>query len=160
MPTEIITAAAQAFHHIGAVVMTGGLFFLLFILRPVSREAMNAEERQLFFQLIFRKLLRWQWIALLLLWASGIWTARAFEIGNLPLTVQIMAAGGGIATVLTLAAHITCYFRLSEQIEAQHWGKAARISSYVRMVMAVNLLVCLLLVLAGVAGPALQTLGT
>lgn len=155
MPTEPITAAAQALHEIGALIMVGSLFFLLFIVRPITRDALEVGERQVFFVIIYRYLFRWQWLALLFLWISGGWNAHLVGITTPSITVQIMAAGGAAATLLTLFAQTTCYFHLEEPVEDENWARAGRISSHVRKIMALNLFVCLILLLAGAIGPHL-----
>jgi uncharacterized membrane protein len=119
---------------------------------------MDSSDRQRFLYLVYRYLLRWLWLALLLLWGSGSWTIQRAGGSSFPLSFQFMAIGGVLVTVLTLIAHLTCYFSLSERIEAQHWGRAARISSHVRKVLALNLLVCLMLILVDAAGPHLRIL--
>jgi uncharacterized membrane protein len=158
MPTPLITTTSEAAHQIGALILVGGLFFLLFIVRPVSKETLGVEDRQRLFQLVYRRMLRWQWLGLLFLWAGGIGQLYPLEQSALSLPVQVMAAGGAVVTLLTFVIHAICYFHLSERMEDGHWGKAARTSSLVRKIMALNLLICLLLVLAGVADPYLTSI--
>ena len=158
MPTQIITAVAQALHQLGAVILVGGLFFLLFVLRPVSKATLGVEKRQQLFQHVFRYMLRWQWLALALLWVGGV--GQISGLGRPPGAASLLAmvVGGALVTLLTLGAQAASYFLLSERMEDERWGKAAVISSRVRMIMAVNLLLCLILVFFGAAGPMLDPL--
>jgi uncharacterized membrane protein len=158
MPTSLIITTAEAAYQIGALILVGGLFFLLFIVRPVSKETLGVEDRQRLFQLVYRRMHRWQWLGLLLLWAGGIGQRYPLEPSAFSLPVQVMAASGAVVTLLIFGTHAICYFHLSERMEHEHWSKAARISSLVRKIMALNLLLCLLLVLAGVANPYLISL--
>jgi uncharacterized membrane protein len=158
MPTQIITAVAQAFHQLGAVILVGGLFFLLFVLRPVSKAKLGVEKRQQLFQHVFRYMLRWQWLALALLWVGGVGQISGLERAPGAVSLLAMVVGGALITFLTLGAQAASYFFLSERMEDERWGKAAVISSRVRMIMAVNLLLCLILVIVGAAGPMLDPL--
>jgi uncharacterized membrane protein len=158
MPAPIITAVAQALHQLGAVILVGGLVFLLFVLRPVSKEALGFEKRQQLFQHVYKYMLRWQWLALLLLWVGGVSQIAGLERPPGSFSILSMAAGGALITLLTLGAQVACYFHLSERMEDERWGQAAAISSRVRLIMAINLLLCLALVFVGSAAPLLDPL--
>jgi uncharacterized membrane protein len=158
MPNQLITAAAQAAHQIGAVILVGGLFFLLFIVRPVSKQTLGVEDRQRLFQRVYQHTLRWQWLALLLLWTGGVGQILSLKMTELSVSIQAMAAGGALITLLTFVIQVICYFHLNERMEEAHWGRAARISSLVRKIMAVNLLICVLLVVAAFGEPILHPL--
>jgi uncharacterized membrane protein len=154
MSQETLSAIAIAAHQLGALMLVGSLFFLLFILRPVTRQTLGVSERQRFFLLLYRYLFRWLWVALLLLWGSGGWQIFVGTAKPL-LPAQIMAGGGALITALTILGQVVRYFHLADFVEDERWPQAGRYSSLVRVLMAGALLVGLVLVLTGVGAPYL-----
>jgi uncharacterized membrane protein len=154
MPQEIISALATTAHQIGSIVLTGSLFFLLFVVRPASRQSLGVRERQEFFLVLYRYMFHWLWFALLLIWSSGLWQVRLLD-SAIPLPIQIMLGGGALVSVLTILGQIIRYFHLTEHIEGERWPQAGRLSSLVRVLMAAALLASLVSLLAGVAAPYL-----
>jgi uncharacterized membrane protein len=155
MSQETLSAIATAAHQLGAIMLLGSLFFLLFILRPVTRQALGVSDRQRFFLLLYRYLFRWLWVALLLLWGSGGWQIYLLGAAKPPLTVEIMAGGGALITALTMLGQVVRYFHLADFVEEERWPQAGRYSSLVRVLMAGALLIGLVLLLTGVGAPYL-----
>lgn len=153
-----LAAIADAAHQIGFVILLGGIFFMLFALRPASRDLDTGEERILVYFRYYKSLLRWIWFALLLLWVSGVSKILAMDIQHLPLKVGLMAGAGAVMTVLTLLAHFAVYYEMDEAIYAAHWPRAARRGSRLRKIMALNLLIGLMLIVVGVAAPLIPGL--
>jgi uncharacterized membrane protein len=151
-------AIADAVHQIGFVILLGSIFFLLFVLRPAARDLATGDERLMVYLRYYKHLFRWAWIALLLLWLSGTGKMLTLDIHNLPPQVGLMAGAGAVTTVLTLLAHFAFYHQMDEAIFEQHWPRAARRGSRVRRVMALNLLIGLMLIVAGVAAPLIPFL--
>jgi len=157
MPQETLSAIAIAAHQLGTLMLVGSLYFLIFIVRPVSRRTMGVTDRQRFFLLLFSYLFRWLWVALLLLWVSGAWRAHLLGISQPPQIVLIMAGGAMLVTALTTVGHVVKYFYFAEFVETELWPQAGRTGSLVRIIMAAALLVALALVLAGVGAHYLLT---
>lgn len=149
----LLELTAHAAHQLGTLVLAGSLFFLLVIVRPVTRQSLGVGDRQRFFVFLYRYLFRWLWLSLLLLWTSGAWYLYRMGIQDLDLTFQLMALGGLLISLLVLVAGLTSYFHLQERVENEHWPRAGKTSSQVRKLMAVALLLAFLLVLLGATGP-------
>lgn len=153
MPTSQLGAIADALHQLGIVILIGGMFFLLLVLRPASRDMGTGEERLLVYSHFFKHLFRWLWFALLLLWVSGVGKIFLSGYHHLPLQVRVMAGAGALMTLFTLLAHFAFYYQMDEAMAAEHLPRAAKRGSRVRKIMAVNLLIGLVVVVLGVFGP-------
>jgi uncharacterized membrane protein len=151
MQFSLVAAIADAIHQIGAMILLGGPFFLLLVLRPATRNLESTQERLRGYFSFYRRLFPWLWLSLILLWVSGIVQLKVLGPDDLPMHVQLMTAAGAALFLITLVAHFGFYHQMEDAMDAEHWPRAARRAARVRKAMAVYFLIGYCAVVAGVA---------
>ena len=144
---------ALLLHVLSATVWVGGMFFAVVCLRPAAAELEAAQRTRLWADVLAR-FYPWVWLAIALLLVTGLW--MTFEVlGGLRSAgahVHVMLAAGIV--MMLLAAHV--WFaplkRLREAVAGSHWTDAGKRLHQVRIFMAVNLALGLLVVAIGSGG--------
>ena len=146
---------AIAIHALAAVIWVGGMFFAYMALRPAAA-ALAAADRLHLWQATFAGFFRWVWVAILALLASGYWIVFV-EWGGFAaagLHVHIMQLLGIIMMLLFLHLWFVPYKRLRAALAAGKLDVAATQLNQVRLIVATNLLLGLLVVAIGASGRA------
>jgi uncharacterized membrane protein len=144
---------ALLLHVLAATLWVGGMFFALVCLRPAAAE-LEASVRTRLWAGALSRFFPWVWGSVVVLLVTGLW--MTFEVlGGMKaagLHVHLML-GLGLLMML-LAAHV--YFaplkRLRREVAESHWTNAGKALHQIRILIAVNLALGLVVVAIGSGG--------
>lgn len=134
-------------HLLFAVIWVGGMFFAYTVLRPTAVQVLEPPERLALWVGVFGRFFPWVWGAIFLLPASGFYLLQ-----NLGAT-QAIHAMMGIWLIMTLVFFYIFFLRyplLKKAVAANQWKTGGEILGSIRKLIAFNLSLGLLEVLAGV----------
>ena len=154
MPVIAITL-----HVIAVIVWIGGMFLGVVAIRPALAEVDMPARARLFAGIVGR-FLPWVWAAVVTLLASGFYmVSTSFDggIAGTPWFVRLMM-GVGIFMMM-LMGHVTFapYRRLKRALAAKDDALAAKAMKQMGMLMAVNLVLGLIVILAAMMGAYVST---
>jgi len=140
-------------HVLAATVWVGGMFFAFVCMRPAAAELEPAARLQLWSGTLTR-FFRWVWASAGVLLVTGLWMVLTVlgGFGAAGLHVHLMLALGVL--MMLLAAHV--YFaplkRLRHAVAAGHWTDAGKRLHQIRLFIAINLALGLIVVAVAGAG--------
>jgi len=140
-------------HVLGVVVWVGGMFFAYMALRPAAAEILEAPERLPLWKGTLRRFFSWVWVSVALILLSGF--GMIARLGGFAAQRWYVHAMVGIGVVMTLIfAHVffAPYGRLKRYVAAREWQAAAGALNQIRILVAINLVLGLIVV-------AIATLG-
>jgi uncharacterized membrane protein len=143
----------NALHALAAVVWVGGMFFAYVILRPAAG-FMEPPQRLTMWNNVFDRFLRWVWVAVAVLLATGYYAVYA-DFGGFNqsgLHVAIMHGLGWLMIAIFLFLFFVTYRRYRAAAIAQDWPVAGRLLVAVRRIVAVNTTLGLITVAVGASG--------
>lgn len=149
-------------HVLAATVWVGGMFFALVCLRPASAD-LEASVRVKLWAGALSRFFGWVWASVAVLLVTGFWmTLKITSIGEDATAVERLKAAGehvhimmGLGILMMLmAAHV--YFaplrRLRRAVADSHWTDAGKALNQIRIFIAVNLALGLIVVAVGSGG--------
>jgi uncharacterized membrane protein len=140
-------------HVLAATVWVGGMFFALLCLRPAAAE-LDAATRTRLWAGALGRFFRWVWLAIAVLLVTGLWMMFAVLGGMKGAGIHVHLMLGLGLLMMLLAAHV--YFaplrRLREAVAGGHWSDAGRRLNQIRLFIAVNLALGLVVVALGSGG--------
>lgn len=148
-------ALALSLHQLGAIVWVGGMFFAHMALRPAAVELLMPPQRLSFLLRVFDRFFAWVWVAILLLWSSGLWIFLGFYDGKAGVHVHFMMGLAALMTTLFLFIWFVPYRRMKVSVAAEDWSGAAVQLAVIRGIILVNLLLGLVTAVSGVSGSKL-----
>jgi uncharacterized membrane protein len=141
------------FHVLGAIIWVGGMFFAYMVLRPVAGELEGPVRLRLWRQ-VFGRFFPWIWASILALLASGylmlFWGLGGFAGAGVH--VHIMQLLGWIMVLLFLHLYFVPWRRLQHALDAGDGQAAARSLNQIRMIVAINLALGILISAIGASG--------
>ena len=141
-------------HLLSAVVWVGGMFFAYLVLRPVVVAELDPPGRLRLWSGVFKRFFVWVWIAVALLPFSG--TLLAWELfggfAHAPLYVHVMLMLGSLMIVIFAHVFFAPARRLHKAVAASSWQEAGRHLALIRKLVAVNLALGLLVIVAASGG--------
>jgi len=138
-------------HLLSAIAWVGGMFFAYFCLRPSAVEVLQPAQRLPLWLATLTRFLRVVGIAVVLLLASGL--AMLLQVGLRAAPIgwhAMLGLGVGMALVYLLA-HARWLPRLRARCAAADWPAAAQALNAIRRLVALNLALGVLVVLAAVS---------
>jgi len=140
-------------HVLAAAIWVGGMFFAYVCLRHAASGLEPAARLKLWADVLGR-FFRWVWSAIAVLLVTGFWMIFTVLGGMKAAGLHVhLMLGAGIVMML-LAAHV--YFaplrRLRQRVAEQHWTDAGKSLAQVRVFIAANLALGLLVVAVGSGG--------
>ena len=129
-------------HLIGLALWMGGMFFMLYCLRPSLHEQMEGLPRARLMLSVQGRFFRFVFLAIALLWISGIammGNAIANGLSPLPLGWHVMAALAGFMTLVFLFIRFVLFPRAHKALLAQDGPALARLMEDTRASVLVNL---------------------
>ncbi len=142
-----------ALHILGAVVWVGGMFFAYVVLRP-SAGPLQPEERLKLWRRVFGRFFPWVWASIVLLLASG-YAAIILYLGGfaeLSLHIHVMQGIGIVMMLLFLHLYFAPWRRFRMAVDAGEFALAADALNQIRMIVAINLVLGLVIVVVGASG--------
>ncbi len=140
-------------HMFGVLVWVGGMFFAYLALRPAAAEVLEAPERMPLWSNTLRRFFSWVWVAVALILLSGIgMIAKLGGLAGLGWHVHAMVGLGIAMMLIFLHVFFAPYARLKRYVAAREWQAAGGALNQIRLLVAINLAVGLLVL-------AIATLG-
>ena len=148
-----MSALAIALHVLAAIIWVGGMFFGFLAVRP-ALGSLEVLLRARLWADIFGRFFPWVWASILVLLGTGFYMAQdSFEgLAHAPLFVHVMMGLGILMMLLFAHLFFAPYKRLKRAVEAADPTMAAKAMVQVRILMAVNLAIGLIVVLVAMLG--------
>ena len=154
MPETIMMIVAKGLHVLAAVIWVGGMFFAYQVLRPSIGGIEAPPERLKLWARVFARFFKWVWIAIVVLLASGYWMVL-IELGGfgvVGIDVHIMQGLGLVMVVIFLHLYFAPYARFHRALAAADFASAGQALNQIRMIVATNLVLGLVVALVGGTG--------
>lgn len=145
-------AAALGLHQLATIVWVGGMFFAHMALRPAIRDVVRGPERAVLMREVFGRFFPWVWASILLLWASGGWYLVFALHGKAAMHVHLMMGVASLMTLIFAYIFVSPYRKLKIAIDHERWALAGAEIALIRQLILVNLLLGLIVAVAGSAG--------
>jgi uncharacterized membrane protein len=140
-------------HVLGAIVWVGGMFFAYVVLRPAAGE-LERPARLALWHGVFRRFFPWVFASVAALLASGylmlFWGLGGFAGAGVH--VHVMHLLGWVMILLFLHLYFAPWRRLQRAIDGGDPAAAARQLGQIRMIVATNLVLGLLVSAIGASG--------
>ena len=149
-------------HLLGVIVWVGGMFFAHFALRPAAAATLQPPERLRLMAAVLGRFFTWVEWSIVLILASGI-TMMGFLGGArgmfaVPAYIHAMLGIGVVMMLLFGHIRFALYRRLAAAVVVSDWPAAAAALGRIRLLVAVNLGLGLLVVVIAAAEPGVVSL--
>lgn len=143
-----------ALHTLAAVIWVGGMFFAYMALRPAAAKTLEPGQRALLWCRTLSRFFLWVWASIIALLVTGYGMIGAYFGGmaNVGWHVHAMQALGLLMMLMFLHIYFAPYRRLKLAIEADDTPEADRRVGQIRMFVAINLILGLIVVIIGSGG--------
>lgn len=147
-------AFALSIHMLGAIIWVGGMFFAYMCLRPVAAEMLEPPVRLPLWSAVFARFFNWVWLIVMLLPLTGYYMIFKNWDGFTFVTIDIhlMHVIGLLMILLFLHVYFAPYRRMNEALAANDIQEAARRLGQIRVLVAVNLTLGLIIGVIASAG--------
>ncbi|KAA6187702.1 hypothetical protein F2Q65_00195 [Thiohalocapsa marina] len=145
-------ALAIGLHQLATLVWIGGMFFAHFALRQAAQRTLEPPQRLRLMLGVFERFFVWVWLAVVVLWASGLWVFVGVYSGSMGWHVHTMMALALLMTALFAYIYFVPYRALARRVAEQDWPAAAERLGRIRAVILINLLLGLVTAGLGSAG--------
>jgi uncharacterized membrane protein len=144
---------ALLLHVLAATVWVGGMFFALVCLRPTAAE-LDAAVRTRVWAGVVTRFYPWVWLSVALLLVTGLWMTFAVLGGlrSAGVHVHVMLALGVLMMLLAAHTYFAPLKRLRLAVAESHWTDAGKRLHQIRLLLAVNLALGLVVVAVGSGG--------
>jgi uncharacterized membrane protein len=149
----LLLGVSLALHQLASVVWIGGMFFAHFALRPTLKLTLEPQARMQVALGAFRRFYPWVWACITVLWVTGGWVSTAVMHGNLGAHVYTMIGTAAVMTLVFAYLYLVPYGRMRLYVEEESWREASVEFARIRRLMAFNLGLGILTVVAAVFGP-------
>jgi len=141
-----------ALHVLAVVVWVGGMSFTLFVLRD-ALAPLAPPERLGVLARVFGRFLHLVGIAIVVIAATGGWLLLQYGgMGTAPWGVHAMVAVGGVMMVLYGVLVVRHNPRFQAAVTAADWPAAGALAGRMRVLVAVNLVLGIVVIVAGIVG--------
>jgi uncharacterized membrane protein len=129
------------------------MFFAYMALRPASG-ALEPPQRLALWARVLGRFFPWVWLAVIVLLATGYWMIFVIFGGfaGSRMYIHLMQGLGIIMMLLFLHLFFAPYRRLQTAVAAQDWPVAAKQLNQIRIIVATNLLLGLIVVIVAAGG--------
>ena len=149
-------------HLLGVIVWVGGMFFAHFALRPAAAATLQPPERLRLMAAVLGRFFTWVEWSIVLILASGIammgFLGGARGMFAVPAYIHAMLGIGVVMMLLFGHIRFALYKRLAAAVLAADWPAAAAALGSIRVLVAVNLGLGLLVVVIAAAEPGVVSL--
>ena len=150
---DMLFPVVSTLHTVAAVVWVGGMFFAYMVLRP----ALMAEEpgtRLGVWTRVFGHFFTWVWLTIVVLPATG-YTMVFVDFGGFAAAGRHVEVMHGLAWVM-IALFAFLFFKpypaLKTAVAAKDWPTGAKHLATIRRIVAINLVLGIVVIIAGVSG--------
>lgn len=149
-------AVAIALHQLATVIWIGGMFFAHFALRQSAQQRLEPPQRLPLLTAVFDRFFVWVWVAVVLLWATGLWIFSGIYGSAMGWHVHAMTALALVMTALFAYLYFVPYRGLGDLVASRDWAGAAQRVAIIRRIILINLVLGLVAAMLGAAGRYLQ----
>lgn len=146
-------ASLIALHLLAAVIWVGGMFFAYMALRPAAG-TLDLSDRLPLWGRVFRNFFRWVWLAVILLPVTGYVMIFGFMGGMKAagVHVHIMQGLGWLMMLAFMHIYFAPYRRLQQGVAVGDLQTAARKLNQIRLIIAINLMLGLIVITVATVG--------
>jgi len=139
---------ALPLHLLSAVIWVGGMFFAYMALRPAAASILEPPMRLTLWSQTFGKFFPWVWLSIVLLLGTGYWMLFSVFGGmnGAPLYIHVMNGIGIVMILIYMHVFFAPYRRLKQAVTAQDWATGGKKLAQIRVLIAVNLSLGLIVV--------------
>jgi uncharacterized membrane protein len=147
-------AIAIPLHLLAAVIWVGGMFFAYMALRPVAASLLEPPLRLPLWSQAFARFFSWVWVSIIVLLVTGLWMVFSVfgGFGNVGLHIHLMTAIGTVMILLFAYVFFSPYRGMKQALAANDIPGAAKRLAQIRIIIAINLLLGLVVAVVGSAG--------
>ncbi len=145
---------AITLHLLAALLWVGGMLFAYLVLRPAAADLLEPPLRLTLWANIFTRFFPWVGLSIIVLLVSGFWMIFGFMGGMKHLGPHIHGMMTLGIFMMLLFCHIVFvpFKRLKRAVTEQDWAAGAKQLSQIRILIAVNLFLGLVVVVIASAG--------
>jgi len=147
----MLRQALLLLHLLAAMAWMGGMFFAYFCLRPSAAEVLEPPKRLPLWLATLGRFLRYMSIAVLLILASGLGMLLPTGFQAAPAGWHLMFALGLVMAGVYAYIHLALLPRLRAHCAASTWPAAAQVLNAIRKLVALNLALGVIVVVAAVS---------
>jgi len=147
----MLRQALLLLHLLAAMAWMGGMFFAYFCLRPSAAEVLEPPKRLPLWLATLGRFLRYMSIAVLLILASGLGMLLPAGFQAAPAGWHVMFALGVVMAGVYAYIHLVLLPRLRAHCAASTWPAAAEVLNAIRKLVALNLALGVIVVVAAVS---------
>lgn len=139
---------ALLLHVLAAVVWVGGMFFAYVALRPAAASLLEPQQRLTLWAGVFSRFFPWVFLAIAILLGTGLWMVYAVYggFGSVRLYITLMFGTGVVMMLIFFHVFFAPFKRLRQAVAAADWALGARQLNQIRVLIAVNLVLGLLVI--------------
>ena len=148
-----MSALALTLHVLAAIIWVGGMFFGFMAVRPALGD-LETKIRARIWVGIFRRFFPWVWGSVVVLLGTGLYMAKdTFDgLSHAPIFVHVMLGLGILMMLLFGHLYFAPYKRLKQAVATGDDALATKSMAQIRVTMAVNLILGLIVVLDAMFG--------
>lgn len=147
----MLRQALLLLHLLAAMAWMGGMFFAYFCLRPSAAEVLEPPKRLPLWLATLGRFLRYMSVAVVLILASGLGMLLPAGFQAAPAGWHLMFALGLVMAGVYAYVHLALLPRLRAHCAASTWPAAAQVLNAIRKLVALNLALGVIVVLAAVS---------
>jgi len=141
----MIIKIALTLHLLAVIIWVGGMFFAHFALRPAANQLLEPPVRLPLLLQVFIRFFNWVWLAIVLLWVTGLWLLYAYGgMSQVGLYIHIMLTLAIVMTLFFSYIFFVPFQALKQALAANNIQAAAQAVARIRVIIFTNLLLGLL----------------
>lgn len=148
----MLRQALLLLHLLAAMAWVGGMFFAYFCLRPSAAEVLEPPKRLLLWLATLERFLRYMSLAVLVVVVTGISMLLSVGFQAAPIGWHVMFAVGLIMAAVYAYIHGSLLPRFRVHCSSSTWPAAAEVLNAIRRLVALNLALGVVAVIAAVSG--------
>jgi len=149
--------ASAVLHEIATLILVGSLFFILFVQLPAIASVKSPRARLRLRRASFKRLFRWGWLGLLLLWSTGGYELLATSSDVAATHLLVMAVLSAVFTLLFLLAQFGVLHEAIVALEDGNSERASWLYRRLQTLLAVAFVLAVFVLLLDVAGPTITS---
>ena len=134
-----MTALMKFLHLVAAIIWLGGIFFMLFSLRPVAAELLAPPQRLPLIAQVLRRFFAGVWLTMAILLVTGLIMLLGAGMKNAPVGWHLMLGIGLLMFALFGHLYFGPFRRLRQAVSASDWPEGGRRVGQIAMLAMVNL---------------------
>lgn len=147
----MLRQALLLLHLLAAMAWVGGMFFAYFCLRPSAVEVLEPPQRLLLWLATLERFLRYMSVAVLVVVVTGISMLLSVGFQAAPVGWHVMFAVGLVMAAVYAYIHANLLPRFRAHCGSSAWPAAAEVLNAIRRLVAVNLALGAVAVIAAVS---------